>query len=141
VTELEMLAMKGYLDIVLGVWLMRRFLAHSSDFGFKLRFAQTTIISFLLLILQFLGVWHWNEIVAAFKFLPVIWPIILVLLYLAYKNRLLSQIAEKTEFEIDWRREYQEVLMEELEGKGKKIPPPPLHSGIMENRENRENNK
>ncbi|MBI4854112.1 MAG: hypothetical protein HY819_20135 [Acidobacteria bacterium] len=124
-SETELLVMKGYLDIVLGSWLMRRFLAYSSEFGFKLRFAQVTIISFLLLILQLLGVWHWNEVVTAFKFLPVVWPLLLVILYLAYQNYLLSQTTERAEFEIDWRREYQEVLIQELEGRGKEIPPPP----------------
>jgi hypothetical protein len=126
--ETELLAMKGYLDIILGVWLMRRFLAHSSEFGFKLRFAQITIISFLLLILEWLGVWHWREVVAAFKLLPTIWPVIIVLLYLAYQNYFLSQHIEKAEFEIDWRREYQEVLIQELEIKGKEVPLPPKNT-------------
>lgn len=130
-SETELLAMKGYLNILLGIWLMRRFLAHSSEFGFKLRFAQITVISFLLLILQFLGVWSWREIVAAFKFAPIIWPLILMILYLAYKNYLLSQSAERAEFEIDWRREYQEVLIQELEGKGKEVPLPPEKENIL----------
>jgi len=128
VSETELLAMKGYIDIVLGSWLMRRFLAHSSEFGFKLRFAKITIVSFLLLILEWLGVWHWREVLAAFKLLPTIWPVILVLLYLAYQNYFLSQNVERAEFEIDWRREYQEVLIQELESKGKEVPLPPQNT-------------
>ena len=127
-SETELLAMRGYLDILLGIWLMRRFLAHSSEVGFKLRFAQITIVSFLLLILQFLGVWRWQEVIAAFKLLPTIWPVILVLLYLGYQNYVLSQTMEQAEFEIDWRREYQEVLIQELEGKGKEVPLPPKNT-------------
>jgi hypothetical protein len=125
VTETELLAMRGWLDLLFGFWLIKRFVIYSLEFSIRLRLTQFLVISFLLFVLQILGVWHWAEVIAAFKIIPVIWPILLFLLYLGYQNRLLTQNLEKAEFEVDWRREYQEVLIQELEGKGQQVPSPP----------------
>jgi hypothetical protein len=126
VTENNWLAMRGLLDIVLAIWLFGRFLWHTSDIpGWRARWAQLTIISILLLVLQWLGVWNWQEVSAAVRLLPVIWPLLVVFGYFAFKAYRLSQRIQQIEFEIDWRREYQEVLMEQLEQNGQTAPPPP----------------
>ncbi|MBL8196617.1 MAG: hypothetical protein JNM06_22685, partial [Blastocatellia bacterium] len=96
------------------------------DINLRQRFAQITIVSLLLLLLQWLGLWSWQEVLAALKTMLVIWPVLLVLLYLIYQNYLLQNIVEKAEFEVDWRKEYQEVLLQELEAQGKEIPPAPV---------------
>ena len=123
-TDEARLAMRGLIDIVLGGWLINRFFWHTTQMpASRARWVQLTIISLLLFLLKWLGVWSWQEIGAAINLTPVIWPIVFLLLYLLYRNYKLSTSLEKAEFEIDWRREYQEVLMEELEQKGRPIPP------------------
>lgn len=124
-TEVELLAMRGWLDLLLCFWLIKRFVIYSTEVSMRLRWTQITVISFLLFVLQLLGVWHWAEVMTAIKMVPIIWPIVLFLLYLGYQNHLLSKTLEKAEFEVDWRREYQEALIQELEGQGKQVPPPP----------------
>jgi len=128
VSEIEIMAMRGWLDIFLVVWLLKRFLVYAPDINLRQRFAQITIVSLLLVVLQWLGVWNWKEVLAALKTMLVIWPVLLVLLYLIYQNYLLQNIVEKAEFEVDWRKEYQEVLLQELEAQGKEIPPAPVAS-------------
>lgn len=127
-SEIEIMAMRGWLDIFLVVWLLKRFLVYAPDINLRQRFAQITIVSLLLVVLQWLGVWNWKEVLAALKTMLVIWPVLLVLLYLIYQNYLLQNIVEKAEFEVDWRKEYQEVLLQELEAQGKEIPPAPVTS-------------
>jgi len=126
VSEIEIIAMRGWIDIFLVAWLLKRFLVYAPDINLRQRFAQITIVSLLLLLLQWLGLWSWQEVLAALKTMLVIWPVLLVLLYLIYQNYLLQNIVEKAEFEVDWRKEYQEVLLQELEAQGKEIPPAPV---------------
>lgn len=126
VSEIEIMAMRGWLDIFLVAWLLKRFLVYAPDINLRQRFAQITIVSLLLVVLQWLGVWNWKEVLAALKTMLVIWPVLFVLLYLIYQNYLLQNIVEKAEFEVDWRKEYQEVLIQELEAQGKEIPPAPV---------------
>ncbi|MBK7993888.1 MAG: hypothetical protein IPK14_10855 [Blastocatellia bacterium] len=125
-SEIEIIAMRGWIDIFLVAWLLKRFLVYAPDINLRQRFAQITIVSLLLLLLQWLGLWSWQEVLAALKTMLVIWPVLLVLLYLIYQNYLLQNIVEKAEFEVDWRKEYQEVLLQELEAQGKEIPPAPV---------------
>lgn len=127
-SEIEIIAMRGWIDIFLVAWLLKRFLVYAPDINLRQRFAQITIVSLLLLLLQWLGLWSWQEVLAALKTMLVIWPVLLVLLYLIYQNYLLQNIVEKAEFEVDWRKEYQEVLLQELEAQGKEIPPAPVSS-------------
>lgn len=125
-SEIEIIAMRGWIDIFLVAWLLKRFLVYAPDINLRQRFAQITIVSLLLLLLQWLGLWSWQEVLAALKTMLVIWPVLLVLLYLIYQNYLLQSSLEKAEFEVDWRKEYQEVLLQELETQGKEIPPAPV---------------
>jgi hypothetical protein len=126
VNEQEWLAMRGFVDIVFGALLVSRFLYHSAQLqSLRARLAQLTVLSLLLAILELIGVWSWREIVAATKVLPVVWPVFAVSLYLTYRTFRLWRNLQKAKFEIDWRREYQEVLMKQLEQSGRSAPDPP----------------
>lgn len=122
-TESELLAMRGFLDIILGSWLIRRFWDQSTTTSSSAKWVQLIIISLIMLLLQVLGVWSWREILAVLKSLPIIWPLVALLFYLLYRNYQLNTQIAQAEFEIDWRKEYQEVLLETLEKQGATIPP------------------
>src|SRR5262245_43495695 len=101
--------MRGLLDIVLGGWLISRFVWHTTELpGWRARWAQLTIISLLLALLEWLGVWSWTELLAACRLIPVIWPLLLLLGFFIYRTLRLTRTVARAEFEIDWRREYQE---------------------------------
>jgi hypothetical protein len=116
------LAMRGFVDIVLGYGLLSRlwFQTDLGGVGQRARVVQIVVATLLLLILQGLGVWSWAEIRAAGQLLPVIWPVILLLLYGGYRIRRLQHQIAALEFEIDWRRDYQNFIHENYPT----LPPP-----------------
>ena len=124
--EQEWSAMRGFVDIALGALIIGRTLHHSSQTaGFRARLAQLTVMTLLLAVLEMLGLWSLREIQAALKMLPVVWPLVVVILFLAYWALKYRSRIRRMQFEIDWRKEYQEVLMEQLERGGGSVPAPP----------------
>jgi hypothetical protein len=125
VNENDWLAMRGFVDIVLGGFLISRFIGHSSELpDRRARLALFMLLSLLLAIFERLGVWSWREITTAAKMLPIVWPLVAIALYFIYKSFKLSYKLERAQFEIDWRREYQEELMQQLERAGHPLPAP-----------------
>jgi hypothetical protein len=127
VNENEWLAMRGFVDIVFGSLLVGRFLWHSSQLpGRRARLAQLMALSVVLLLLEKLGVWSWREIGAAARMVPIVWPLVAIALYFVYRTFRMWHRLQRAQFEIDWRREYQEVLMQQLEQSGRPAPNLPI---------------
>jgi hypothetical protein len=125
VNENDWLAMRGFVDIVLGGLILSRFIGHSSQLpDRRARFALFMLLSLLLAIFERLGVWNWREITAAARMLPIVWPLVAVALYFIYRSYRLSRHLDRAYFEIDWRKEYQEELMQQLEKAGHPLPSP-----------------
>lgn len=121
-----LLALRGLLDIILGCWLAVRFSQVATSMPtLRTRLVQMTLFILVVIFLEWIGIWHRYEVVAAFSLLPIIWPLLLIMGWLAYRAYRLRQKVAKLEFEVDWRREYQDVIMEELEKDGKVVTPPP----------------
>jgi hypothetical protein len=129
-SEQEWLAMRGFVDIALCALLLSRLLWHSTQLpSLQARLAMFTVVSLFLALLELLGVWNWREIVAAARMLPIVWPIIALALYLTFKSIKMWRDLQRAQFEIDWRREYQESLLQQLE------------QGGMEGKENHKDTK
>lgn len=124
--ENEWLAMRGLVDILCAILIFTRFFWYSAQLqNARARFVQLSLLTILIIALQWLGVWSWREIAAALKLLPVYWPLLAIIIYLAVRSARLNRRLERAEFENDWRRAYQEVLIEELQQQGSTAPPPP----------------
>lgn len=121
----EWLAMRGFLDVVLLGLLVARFASNGVTGSRKLLFLQLFLLSIVLTVLQLLGLWSWEELRAAARLVPVVWPLLVVIGYLAYSRQRLAEKYQKISFELAWRREYQEVIEEELERRGWKLPQKP----------------
>lgn len=121
----ELLAMRGFLDVVLLGLLVARFASNGVTGSRKLLFLQLFLLSIVLTVLQLLGLWSWEELRAAARLVPVVWPLLVVICYLAYSRQRLAEKYQKISFELAWRREYQEVIEEELERRGWKLPQKP----------------
>ncbi len=118
----EWLAMRGFLDVVLLGLLVARFASNGLTGSRRLLFLQLFLLSIVLTVLQLLGLWSWEELRAAAGLVPVVWPLLVVIGYLAYSRQRLAEKYQKINFELDWRREYQETIEEELERRGWKLP-------------------
>ena len=115
-SEQEWLAMRGFVDIVLGALLVGRLLWHSTQLpSLRARMALFTVVSLFLAVLELLGVWSLREVGAAAKMLPIVWPIIAIAVYLTLKSIKMWRELQRAQFEIDWRRD----LMQQLEQAGK----------------------
>ena len=111
-SEQEWLAMRGFVDIVLGAVLVGRLLWHSTQLpSLSARLALFTVVSLFLALLELLGVWSLREVAAAARMLPIVWPIIAITIYLTVKSIRMWRELQRAQFEIDWRRD----LMQQLE--------------------------
>lgn len=118
----EWLAMRGFLDVVFLWLLVARFASGAVVGSRRMLFLQLFLLSLIITALQLLGLWSWAELRAAASLLPVVWPLLLVIGYLIYTRERLAREHRKTEFELAWRKEYLEVIEEELEKRGWKLP-------------------
>src|SRR5262245_20277202 len=86
-SEQEWLAMRGFVDIVLGAVLVGRLLWHSTQLpSLSARLALFTVVTLFLALLELLGVWSFREVAAAARMLPIVWPIIAITIYLTVKS-------------------------------------------------------
>lgn len=118
----EWLAMRGFLDVVLLGLLVSRFASSAVAGSRRLLFLQLFLLSLIITVLQLLGLWSWAELRAAASLLPVVWPLLLVIGYLFYSRERVAREYQKIAFELAWRKEHQEVIEEELEKRGWKLP-------------------
>lgn len=119
------MAMRGIIDVLLCLVLFYRFQHSFSQFQSRVtQIVYLFIFSIVLFLLELLGLWHLEDVKVALQMMVVFWPLVILAIYLKYKNNRLQKQIGKMQFEIDWRKEYQEVVMEELDKMGYKVSTP-----------------